>query len=133
MFHINEKTRVFLRTGATDLRLSFNGLRCLVANVLKIDPLSGCLVFFCNRARNRIKCLSWDGSGVVLWAKRLEPGHGTFDFPKDDAGAAEMTLAQVRLLIEGLEIKSRPRWYRRSATDGTSPRPLAPISSATSR
>jgi transposase len=114
VFHINEKTRVFLRTGVTDLRLSFQGLRALVANVIKQDPLdAGYLFVFCNKARNRIKCLSWDGSGLVIWMKRLEPGHGTFDFPKNDTGAAEMNTAQLQLLLEGFELKSRRGWYRR--------------------
>jgi hypothetical protein len=32
---------------------------------------------------------------------------------KDEAGAAEMNGAQLRLLLQGLEIKSRRGWYRR--------------------
>lgn len=57
MFALNRATRVFIRTGATDMRLSFNGLYALVSTVLRQDPLSGHLFTFCNRARTRIKVL----------------------------------------------------------------------------
>lgn len=35
MFGLTRETRVFLRTGATDLRLSFEGLSGLVVNVIR--------------------------------------------------------------------------------------------------
>ena len=37
------------------------------------------------------------------------------DWPKDEAGAAEMNGVQLRLLLQGLEIRSRRGWYRRGA------------------
>jgi hypothetical protein len=62
---------VFVREGATDLRLGFEGLYGLVEQQLKQDPLSGHLFVFCNRQRTRIKILTWDGSG--LWLCTKEP------------------------------------------------------------
>jgi transposase len=111
MFHINEKTRVFLKTGATDLRNAFEGLRGLVVQIIQQQPLSGHLFIFCNKGRNRIKCLTWDGSGMWVCAKKLEGG--TFDFPKNENGVAEMSCAQLKLLLEGFEFRSRRGWYRR--------------------
>ena len=111
MFGLTRETRVFLRTGVTDLRLSFEGLRGLVLNVLRRDPTSGHVFCFCNRAKNRVKCLVWDGSGLWVCAKRIE--RGTLAWPKDEAGVAEMNGAQLQLLLEGFELKSRPRWFRR--------------------
>jgi hypothetical protein len=35
------------------------------------------------------------------------------DWPKDETGAAEMNGTQLRLLLQGLEVKSRRGWYRR--------------------
>lgn len=104
-------TRAYLRTGSTDLRLSFEGLYALVTRVILQDPKSGHLFVFCNRARNRVKVLYWDGSGLWVCAKRLESG--TFDWPKHNGSVAEMNCAQLQLLLEGFELRSRRGWYRR--------------------
>jgi transposase len=111
MLGLTPETRVFVKTGATDLRLAFEGLRALVINVIHRDPCSGFVFAFCNRSRNRVRCLYWDGSGLWLATKRIESG--TVDWPKDETGAAEMNGTQLRLLLQGLEVKSRRGWYRR--------------------
>ena len=113
MLGLTAETRVFVKTGATDLRLAFEGLGALVVNVIRQEPTSGCVFAFCNKGRNRVRCLYWDGSGLWLSTKRIESG--TVDWPKDEAGAAEMNGAQLRLLLQGLEIRSRRGWNRRSA------------------
>ena len=72
MFGLSEQTRVFLKTGATDGRLGLDALRGLVSQALRQDALSGSIFAFCNRRRNRIRCLLFDGSGFWLASKRLE-------------------------------------------------------------
>ena len=47
MFALSATTRVYLRSDATDLQLSFDGLYALVVGVLKADPLFGHLFCFC--------------------------------------------------------------------------------------
>lgn len=96
-------TKIYLAAGATDMRKSFNGLYGLVAGTLKADPLSGHLFVFCNRRRDRIKILCFDGSGLWICAKRLEKG--TFHWPDQAGGAVEMTQAQLNLLLGGLDLK----------------------------
>src|SRR5690606_24298266 len=61
MIALSTATRVFAAPGATDMRKSFNGLYALVRHQLDADPLSGHLFVFCNRSRNRLKILAWDG------------------------------------------------------------------------
>jgi hypothetical protein len=39
-FTVPSDSRVFLRTGVTDLRLGFEGLRLLVINTIKPQPLA---------------------------------------------------------------------------------------------
>lgn len=111
MLALSERTRVFLKCGVTDGRLSFEGLRALAVNVIRQDPLAGHLLVFCNGRRNRIRCLYWDGSGFWVAAKRLE--RATFDWPHSEEAVAEMSLPQLRLLLEGFELRSRRGWYRR--------------------
>jgi len=105
-------TKIYLAAGTTDMRKSFNGLHALVAGVLEADPLSGHLFVFCNRRRDRIKILCFDGSGLWVCAKRLEKG--TFHWPAAGEGAVELTQAQLNLLLGGLDLKQmrRRRWLR---------------------
>jgi hypothetical protein len=58
-------TRVFLFEAAVDMRKGFEGLSALARDNLGEDPTSGHLFVFSNAARNRLKILFWDGSG--LW------------------------------------------------------------------
>jgi len=110
MFGLSEQTRVFLKPGVTDGRLAFEGLRGLVSAVLRQDVLSGYLFAFCNRRRNRVRCLLWDGSGFWLATKRLE--QATFNWPKDATAVTQMSLVQLRLLLDGFELRSRRGWQR---------------------
>ena len=64
--------RVYLALGSTDMRKAINGLSVLVEQAMGLNPFSGDLFVFCNRARNIIKILYWDENGFCLWHKRLE-------------------------------------------------------------
>jgi len=81
MLSFNGK-RVYLACGHTDMRKSINGLAAIVEGSFKLDPFNDSLFVFCNRNRDRIKILEWDGDGFWLYFKRLEkgrfkwPGHG---------------------------------------------------------
>jgi transposase len=110
MLRLSEQTRVFLKPGVTDGRLGADGLTGLVCQVLGLDILAGDLFAFCNRRRNRIVCLLSDGSGIWVAAKRLQ--QGTFNGPRDEALVSQMSLALLRLLLDGFELKSRRGWQR---------------------
>ncbi len=110
MFGLNEQTRVFLKPGPTDGRLGLDALRGLVTQVLQQDVLAGAVFAFCNQRRNRIRCLFFDGTGFWLASKRLEGA--TFQWPKDPAAVMQMSVVQLRLLLEGFELKSRRGWRR---------------------
>lgn len=105
-------TKIYLASAATDMRKSFNGLYALVAGTLQADPLSGHLFVFCNRRRDRIKILCFDGSGLWVCAKRLE--RGTFHWPEAGSGPVELTQAQLHLLLGGLDLRQtrKRRWLR---------------------
>jgi transposase len=107
--------RVYLATGPTDMRKSFDTLMYLVKSVIGENPLSGHLFVFCNRRHNRLKILTWDGSGFWIFAKRLEKG--TFSWPVVEPGQAriELTAAALTLILTGIDVKDseqRPWWRR---------------------
>ena len=110
--------RIFLVTGPTDMRKSFNGLAGIARELLEATPASRDLFLFCNRLRNRLKVLIYDESGVWVLAKRLD--EGTFSWPSSsEAGAVkEFRDEQLTLLLRGIdarELKAR-RWRRRAAS-----------------
>ena len=55
MFGMGLATRVYVATGATDMRKGFEGLHGLVRDELGSDPLSGHVFLFANRTRTRLK------------------------------------------------------------------------------
>jgi transposase len=114
MFSLNPNTRVFLRPGVTDMRMGFNSLFGLVEQVLGKDPTSGHLFVFCNRSRNRLKVLFWDGSGLWVCAKRLESGR--YSWPQDGDVSLELSNAQLTMLLDGIELdRAHPKnWYRKA-------------------
>jgi hypothetical protein len=71
-------TRVYLATGATDMRKGFDGLFGIARDRLGMDPLSGHLFVFCNGRRNRLKVLYWDGYVTFGIMGRRDSGGAIF-------------------------------------------------------
>ena len=113
MLTLGSATRIYLVSGKTDLRKSFNGLYGIVKTTLEADPLSGHTFVFCNGRKNRLKILFWDGSGLWVCAKRLE--RGTFSWPRSAEKSIELTREELMLLLGGIDIEAAKlrRWYRR--------------------
>jgi transposase len=105
--------RIWLATGPTDMRKSFDSLAELVRQQLQGDPLSGELFVFRNKRADRVKLLYWDEDGFVILYKRLE--EGTVRFPQADAAGVEVRAAELQMLLDGVELDSvkRRRRYRR--------------------
>jgi transposase len=115
VFGIGAATRIYLAVGATDMRKGYDGLFGLVRDRLELEPLSGHLFLFCNAARNRLKVLVWDGTGLWLCAKRLE--RGCYSWPEAEAKEARVCLSheELALLLGGIDLKKtrRKNWYRK--------------------
>lgn len=114
MLTLPSSVRIYLASGVTDLRKSFDGLSGIVRTVLAEDPASGHLFVFCNRRRDRLKVLYFDGSGLWVFAKRLE--QGTFAWPDARATArVELRASELTLLLGGLDLSHtrKRRWYAR--------------------
>lgn len=117
MLSLPPTVRIFLAPGATDMRKQFDGLAGLTRSLLAEDPLSGHLFVFCNRGRNRLKILYFDGTGFWLVAKRLE--EGTFAWPDNapsNGRSIPMTASELTLLLGGIDLRDakRRRWWRRN-------------------
>ena len=114
---ISPAVRIYLATGATDLRRSIDGLAALVRDRFTLDPLSGHLFLFRNRRGDRLKILAWDRSGFWVLYKRLE--QGTFAWPTEPAARAgrnaqRRSAAPARRASDMAQTRRR-RWYERVA------------------
>jgi transposase len=98
---------VFAFGAPVDMRKGFDGLSALVSNELGQDPLSGDMYVFANRTRKRAKVLMWDGTGLCIYAKRLE--RGRFACLWRDAGHASLrlTMSELQLFLEGSTLVGR--------------------------
>jgi transposase len=108
--------KIFLAVEPVDMRKSFNGLYNVATEHLKENPIQGGLFVFCNKRRNRLKILFWDGTGLWVLAKRLEEGR--FSWPKGISvkdGKLNLKHAALSMLIEGIDLKSgmQKAWYER--------------------
>jgi transposase len=105
--------RVLVATRPVDFRKGMDGLTALVQEHLRDDPFSGTIFVFRSKRADRVKLVWWDGSGLCLFAKRLEDGR--FYWPPIEDGTIKLSGAQLSALIEGME------WSRVRAVDVRTP------------
>jgi transposase len=108
-------TKVFLACRPADLRNGFAGLAAKAQQIIGADPFSGHLFLFRGKRGDYLKALYWDGSGLCLFAKRLEKGR--FVWPPIVDGA--MTL---RRRAQWLARRGSPAARRRCPSSGLSAR-----------
>ena len=92
--------RVWAYPAPADLRKGFDGLSGLVTR-LRQDPLAGDCFLFVNRPRTRAKVLLWDGTGLCIYAKRLEQGRFACLWERAQGLAVELTMSELALFLEG--------------------------------
>lgn len=101
MIGSTRSVRVFAYTLPTDMRKGFDGLFGMVKSHLDQDPLSGDLFLFVARNRRRAKVLLWDGTGLCLYAKRIEKGKFAKLWAGEDVTDIELTMSELQLFLEG--------------------------------
>lgn len=122
MFGFGSATRIYLASGATDMRKSFDGLYGLVRDRLLCEPRSGHVFIFCNARRTRIKLLFFDGSGLWICAKRLERGRFAWPQSGDSQGKIVLSQEELWLLLGGIDLRQTQRrsWYREVTSEALS-------------
>jgi transposase len=101
------RVTVYAYTGPTDMRKGFDGLCALVSQGLQRDPLSGDLFIFVSRDRVRAKVLHWDGTGLCVYAKRLERGRFARVWAEDAAPPLTLTVSELDLFLDGSTLVGR--------------------------
>jgi len=103
-------TRVWLAAGVTDMRRGFNTLAAQAEKTLAADPYSGHLFVFRGRRGDLLKIIWWDNQGACLFSKRLEKGR--FVWPAVRDGKVSLTVAQLSMLLEGIDWRMPVRTWR---------------------
>lgn len=117
MISFNRRTKIFVCKEPTDMRASYDTLFAKAKGVLNQDPFSGHLFLFINSRRTSIKCLFYDGTGMVILGKRMEKGLFCRINPMFK-GEILLTAAEFALFFEGADLEKRfiesPREIKKS-------------------
>ena len=71
MIVVSAGVRVLIATKPVDFRKGADGLIAIVREALGEDPFSETIFVFRSKRADRLKIVAWDGSGLVLFWKRL--------------------------------------------------------------
>jgi transposase len=108
--------KVLLASHPVDFRKGPDGLMALVRDA-GADPFNGALYVFRAKRADRIKIVWWDGSGLCLYAKRLEKAQ--FCWPRIGHHRVQLNQAQLLALVDGLDWKKvRPVLVKRPQSAG---------------
>lgn len=103
--------RVIAFAEPVDMRKQFDALSALITDHLKRDVLSGELFLFVAKNQKRAKVLFWDGTGLCLYAKRLERGKFSAPWKRtngdDVTQPMKLTISELTLFLEGSQLIGR--------------------------
>ena len=94
--------KVLLASHPVDFRTGPDGLMALVRDA-GADPFSGALYVFRAKRADRVKIVWWDGTGLCLYAKRLEKAK--FCWPRIGHNRVQLSHAQLLALVDGMDWK----------------------------
>ena len=99
MIFLQKKSRIFVYSQPIDMRWGFERLSFLVREEMQKNIDEGDLFLFLGNNRRRLKGLCFDGSGLIVFAKRTEKK--SFMSVFDLEGRLELTRADLELLVHG--------------------------------
>ena len=115
MIHLPRAVRVFAHREPVDMRKSFDTLAAVVRLAMSNDVMKGDVFVFIGRRRRHAKVLWWDGTGMILLAKRLVKGRFGAPWEREGGGALQWTTTELALFLEGSDLVARgavspPAW-----------------------
>lgn len=113
MFLERKGLRIFVYREMIDMRCGFEKLHSYCVHQMSAIMDQGHVYLFFGKNRRRIKILVYDGSGLVLIAKRIE--RGQFMSHSELLGRAEISQDDLKLILHGSVIR-RPMVDRSMAT-----------------
>jgi transposase len=102
MLGLPSAVRIYLADEPTDMRKGFDGLARLVEQQ-GLELYSGHLFVFLSRRRDRVKVLTWERGGLVLYYKRLERGRFRRPRRSQDGRYLLLDAGQLAMLLDGVD------------------------------
>jgi transposase len=99
--------KIYLYKKPIHMNCSFEGLSNLVEQKFPDQLLTGAYFIFINKPRSKIKIITWDRDGLLIFYKRLEKGR----FAVDENGKTELTRREFQMLFEGIKPRSLNRRF----------------------
>ena len=97
-------------------RKQFDTLAALVTGQMKRELTSGDVFLFVSKNRRRAKLLQFDGTGLCLFAKRLERGRFAAVWQATKGATRELTTTELALFLEGSLLVEKHRVSPRPVT-----------------
>jgi transposase len=116
MIQITPHMRILVAVDPIDFRVGIDGLVGACRQRLEVDPFSGGLFVFRNRANTSIKILVYDGQGFWLCQKRLSSGRFAF-WPDGSTQTQALEACELQVLLVGgdpMQTNAAPAWRRLS-------------------
>ena len=101
------RVTVYAYGAPTDMRKGFDGLGAIVSERLERDPLNGDVYLFLSRDRVRAKVLHFDGTGLCIYAKRLERGRFASLWRTAREDPITLTVSELDLFLDGSAMVGR--------------------------
>lgn len=103
MFLDRKGLRVFVYSQEIDMRCGFERLHSFCVHQMRALMDQGHLYLFFGKNRRRVKVLYFDGTGLVLVAKRME--RGRFMSLRELVDRAEITQEELKLIFHGSVVR----------------------------
>lgn len=107
MIATTRQIRVWACAEPVNMRKSFDGLHAVARNHMGREPLEGDMFLFVSRDRKQARVLYWDGTGLVIIAKRLERGRFNAPWEGDRDKPWCLTASEMALFLEGSPLVGR--------------------------
>ena len=96
----------------------FDRLAERVSAVIGRDPLCDGLFIFRSRRGDRLKILTWDRDGFIVWYKRLEAGVFKLPRVKEGACSVELRASELAMILDGIDMTKLKRMPRNERVAG---------------
>ena len=106
---IPTSVRIFVCTEPQDMRRGFDGLALVARQTLGVDPQSGALVCFVNKALTRLKILWWDRNGYCILYKRMHRALVAMPAGAREGSTIKIDARQLAELLAGVAREQRAK------------------------